>query len=248
MKFLHELDAILSHLYSLTRELSGRKYVTMSLVYPFVLLAKSKIAAVPVTFQVSQLVKDTILNEFVKRWEKLVCGVAIIACMLDPRFKTLKKCGLTKVERKTHFDVLRALVKTEREAIAREAQCARDVVGEAKESLREAAPIPTGVTPGFNNWEGFAGEDDSDEEPVDCEVDLYLREAELPLAKRTRLVDGAIEEYSDPLAWWKIKSVNYPTWLDVPGNSLGSLPPRCLWRPCGRRRGKLRQPEGQRWR
>ena len=124
---LIEIMAILKPLESVTREISGEKYVTASKVIPMIRLMTRLYERISTSHELAIYLKEAILKEFKQRWSKVEFNhLLAMANLLDPRFK------------KVHFQDKIACSRTIRFV----SDAVRELTSQQKESRREFSETP----------------------------------------------------------------------------------------------------------
>jgi hypothetical protein len=124
---LEDLVTVLEPLYKMTSVFSGRNYVSLSLVFPMMMKTVSKVVKAKVQTDCGTMMKANIQNIIAVKCGKLVSKRAIMACLLDPRFKTLRKCRATQLEMDSAVADLKDLYIAEQVCLCPQCDCAISV-------------------------------------------------------------------------------------------------------------------------
>lgn len=205
LEAIGELIQLLKPAEEVTENVSGEKYVSISLVIPSIKCAIRAMRQVPVKTRVGLLAKEALLQNFSARFKNDPTNSLFQkAMLLDPRFKKLHFQSAMQAK-----DVVK-IVNEELKALKGEKRQQQTIVGTKSNESK-----PTGIW--AFHYEEEAKQNVTYEEeysPICLELSSYLKKKTLPLN-------------TDPLDYWTEEQINSPelselalSYLTLPATSV----------------------------
>ena len=205
-EFILKAIALLRPFLQATEQISGEKYVSISMIIPLTRLLLRSCTQSPNT-----LLRQNLVQELNRRFSRIEQRYTMaVATLLDPRFKKIGFADASAVDQ-----AIRRLQGDVRPMIENEAQQAEQNINDESRTNDQQTDAVTGLWATFDEKVAEATSHRSESTDAFIEVKRYFEERNI--------------ERSDPLQWWKENGARFPhlmmlakKYLAIPGSSVPS--------------------------